>query len=197
MSKTLSAHDLKKINAKKKQLTWGDVPPIYQLTSSALSEIDSILTHGFDSPFRQILDKETWNLPFLGGKRDEQGEITVQRKPKIALQHIYTKHSYELHCFPMINGEQMQYGIHKHPKCPFIHWEPESMQLLFRINSLVSFIIFAYKKGDAADQALIRFAHFKVMELIDILMESFEIVDVIGYNIAQFCQEIGLRSHVD
>ncbi|OKY27105.1 hypothetical protein [Thalassotalea sp. PP2-459] len=189
--------DLKTINAKKKQLAWGDVPPIYQLTSNALSELESILTHGFESAYRQILDRNSWNLSLLKASQNEKGDIVVKHKPKIALQHVYTKHDYELHCFPVMNGEKLAVSLHKHPRCPFIHWVPETMQMLFRINAIVSFIIFSYKKGDEADLALIRFAHNKTMELIDILTESFEVVDVIGYNIAQFCQEIGHRSQVE
>lgn len=189
--------DLKTINAKKKQLTWGDVPPIYQLTSSALSDLDGILTHGFDSAYRQMFDKTLWNLSLLKGQYHESGKITVQDKPKITLQHVYTKHNYELHCFPMVNGEQLHVNMHKHPDCPFIDWVPETMQTLFRVKTLVSFIIFSYKKGDDADLALIHFAHNKIIVLIDKLMESFEVVDVIGYNIAQFCQEIGYRSQIN
>jgi hypothetical protein len=77
--------------------------------------------------------------------------------------------------------------------CPFEDWHPEKMQMLFRINSLVSFCIFAYKSGDEADLALIKYAYLSVNHLINILRESFNIVDIKGYSIAEFYQEINNR----
>ena len=78
--------------------------------------------------------------------------------------------------------------------CPFNIWLPENTQMLFRINSLVAFSIYCYQSGDEADVALLKFAHYKVEELITILSESFQIVAVKGYSIAEFYQEIASRN---
>lgn len=196
MAKLSEKPDLKEINALKKKFTWGDVPAIYQLAASSVSELDGILTHGFDSAYRQMFNKSHWNLELLESYHDDNGDLQVKHKPQITLKHVYTEQSYELHCFPVINGENIHQNLAKHPLCPFENWTPELMQLLFRVNSIVSFIIYSFKGGDEADMALIRFAHLKVQELIEKLMESFEVKNIIGYNIAEFCHEIQQRSHM-
>ena len=185
--------DLRQINAFKKKLTWGEIPLVYSLASAAISELDGIVSHGFDSAYRQILDKSTWNLALLDGYQDNEGAIHVKNKPRIQLKHVYTNQCYELHCFPMLGHEAIHQNLNGHPGCPFNIWAPESLQMLFRVNHLISFITYSFKKGDEADMALVRFAHLKITELIDHLAESFEIVDVIGYNIAEFCRELKER----
>lgn len=187
--------DLRQINAYKKKLTWGEVPLVYSLASGAVSELDGLISHGFDSAYRQILDKSTWNLSLLKGHQDNNGEIHVLLKPRIQLKHVYTNQCYELHCFPMIDDEPVHQNLSNHPGCPFKIWAPESLQMLFRVNHLISFITYSFQKGDEADMALIRFSHLTIIKLIDHLAESFEIVDVIGYNIAEFCKEIKERGN--
>jgi hypothetical protein len=185
---------LKDINALKRKISWGDVPTIYHLVTSSLSDLDGILTHGFDSPYKQILNRNTWNLQALNGYRDSEGTIHVKNKPEIILQHQYNDVGYELLCFPIIKGEKItQPQIHD-PSCPFQVWLPESMEKLFRINCFVAFTIFTYQSGDEADLALIKFAHGLVSNLIKILSESFDIIDVEGYNIGEFYQEVMLRN---
>lgn len=185
--------DLKEISALKKKLNWGEVPAVFQMAYSAISELDGILSHGFDSAFKDMFNKTTWNLELLGGYQDEEGNLQVKNKPQITLKHVYSDESYELHCFPVINGENIHQNLHKHPKCPFVQWAPETMQMLFRVKNLVNFIVYTFQSGDEADMALLKFAHLKIMELLTILSESFEIVDVIGYNVAEFCQELRQR----
>lgn len=185
--------DLKDISAYKKKLTWGEVPAIFHMTNSSVSELEGILTHGFDSAFKRLFNKNIWNLELLGAYNDEQGNIQVKDKPRICLKHVYDEQHYELHCFPMIQNEKVHYGVAKHPLCPFDNWTPETMRMLFRVNSIVSFILYSFQNGDAADMALIKYAHKKVAHLIGIINESFEVVEVIGYNIAEFCQEIDQR----
>jgi len=186
--------NLKEINALKKKLNWGDVPAIYHLVASSLSELDGILSHGFDSAYKTILDRNTWNLPALYGHRDIDGNIEVKIKPKLILQHDYNDMGYELLCFPVIDGERINHPLISEHNSPFQLWLPESMRMLFRINSLVAFSIYTYQSGDEADLALIKYAYYRVEKLIKILSESFELVEVEGYNIAQFYQEIDRRN---
>jgi len=190
MSDLADPLNLKEINALKKKISWGDVPTIYHIVSSSLSELDGILTHGFDSSYKQILDRNTWNLQALKGHRDSDGIIHVKIKPQIILQHHYNDMGYELLCFPLIKGERITQPLVHDSYCPFQVWLPGSMGTLFRISCLVAFSIFTYQSGDEADLELIKFAYFLVNNLIEILSESFDIIEVEGYSIAEFYQEI-------
>jgi hypothetical protein len=189
--------NLKEINADKKKITWGDVPAIFHMTYGSVSNLDGILSYGFDNAFKRVLNKNNWNLELLNGYTDKNGNIQVAKKPKISLQHVYDEESYEIHCFPIIQGEKIHQSLLKHPRCSFNSWLPESMRILFRINSLVSFIFFSFKRGDAADIALIKYAHIRVTKLIGILNESFDIIEISGYSIAEFCQEIDRRKNLN
>jgi len=179
--------NLKEINAYKRKINWGEVPAIFHLVSSSLGDLDGILTHGFDSAYKYILKPDAWNLELLEASKDEQGNLTVKHKPRIKLRHEYGDMGYELHCYPVLHTSSPN-------SIPFINWKPESMQMLFRINSLVAFSIYCYQSGDKGDMALIRFAHQKVELLISNLSESFQITEIKGYNIAQFYQEIAKRN---
>ncbi len=194
MTVPLNITTLKEINALKKRLNWGDVSAIYQMASSSISDLDGILTSGFDSAYKQILDKETWNLTFLGGYKDAQQHIHVTNKPQISLRHAYTEMGYELHVFPVINGEKINQTLVQVPNSPFTQWRPEKNRMLFRINSFVPFAIFTYQHGDEADLLLVKYAHYRVNELIKILQESFDVIEVKGFNIAEFYQEIDRRN---
>ena len=193
MSKTSKKPDLKAINALKKKLNWGEVPAIYHMVATSAGDLDSILTHGFESGFTNLLNKNNWNLAKLGGTKDERGNITVQYKPKISLRHVYNEMGYELHCYPFVGGERVNRNLVDYPHCPFKTWIPEAMRRLFRVNSLVSFIVFIVQNGDDADYQLIKHIYHRVEELIDHLRESFEVVEVRGYTIAEFYNEVDKR----
>jgi hypothetical protein len=194
MSSLTKNPNLKEINALKKKLNWGDVPTIYHLVASSLSELDGILSHGFDSSYKTILDRNTWNLSALNGYRDSDGKIQVKNKPKLMLRHNYNEIGYELLCYPVIDGERINHALIRDHKSPFQTWLPESMRMLFRINNLVAFSIFTYQSGDEADLAIVKYAYYRVEQLIKILSESFELVEVEGYSIAKFYQEIDRRN---
>ena len=181
---------LREINALKKKLNWGDVPAIYHMALTAIGEIDGILTHGFDSPFKHILNRSTWNLSYLGGYKDKDGNIAVEQKPKIILKHVYNQTHYELHCYPVMRDELVNYQVHNNPICPFNSWIPDTMQNLFRVNSLVAFITYSFQSGDRADLELVKYAYLGVERLIEILQESFDIVEIQGLTIAEFYRDI-------
>jgi hypothetical protein len=184
---------LKEITAYKKKLNWGDVPTIYNMAASSIGDVDGILTHGFDSAYKRLFDKNNWNLTFLEGSSHKNGTFVVKHKPKIMIRHHYDEQNYELHCFPIVEGEQLFGALSQHPSCSFKQWSPESMQMLFRISSLISFIVFTFKTGDPADLALVKYSHKRVQELISEISKSFEIVEVMGYSIAEFCKELYSR----
>ena len=71
---------LKEINALKKKLNWGDVPAIYRMATTAIGDLDGILSHGFDSAYKNILDRTTWNLDLLQGYKDAEGNLQVKIK---------------------------------------------------------------------------------------------------------------------
>ena len=184
---------LKDINAFKNNLTWGEVPAIYHMASSSLGELEGILTQGFDSPYKQIFNKNLWNLPFLGGYQDKSGNIKVKKRPQIALKHHFSEQNYELLCYPVVDGERINHSLLNHPLCSFINWQVESMRILFKIKGLITFITFSFQSGDEGDMALIKYAHLKIEKLITTLNESFDIVEIKGYNLAEFCREISRR----
>lgn len=194
MDKRPKLTSLKDINAYKKQLCWGDIPTIYQMVTNAISDVDGILTHGFDSAYKKILNKNTWNLPLLGGFIDANNNIQVTHKPKISLRHCFSKSNYELHCYPVVLDEKVNRIILKNAHCPFESWYPEETRMLFRINNLVSFIIYTQRNGDEADKALIKYAFYRVSELIKTLSDAFNIIDINGFTIADFYQEISQRT---
>jgi len=185
---------LKEINILKKKISWGDFSAIYYLFSSSLSELDGILSDGFDSPYKTILDRNTWNLQALKGHRDSDGKIHVGIKPQIVLTHHYNELGYELLCTLIIDGERITHPLIREYSCPFQTWLPDSMSRLFRISNLVAFSIYTYQGGDDADLALVEYAYLLVEKLITILSESFDIVEVEGCNIAEFYQEIERRN---
>lgn len=186
--------NLKEINAHKRQINWGDVPAIYQMFASSLGDLDGILTHGFDSAYKQVLNPKHWNLKFLKGSKRPDGTIAVSNKPKICLRHEFNDMGYELHCYPIVDDEIVMQHMVNIPNCPFNEWIPEQMQMLFRINSFVAFSINCFQRGDEADKALLKYSHTKVEELIKILSESFQIIEVKGYNIPKFYQELSERN---
>lgn len=183
LSKKLS---LKEINLLKRKITWGSESTIYRLVSSSIGELDGILSDGFDSAYKTILDRNTWNLQALNGYRDDDGNIHVDIKPDIVLTHQYNEMGYELLCNPVIDGQHINHALIREHTSPFQVWLPDSMRSLFRINNLVVFSIYTYQHGDDADLALIEYAYLLVTKLINVLSESFNIVEVKGYNIAQF-----------
>lgn len=191
---------LKEITAYKKKLNWGEIPAIYHMAASSISDLEGLLTHGFESGYKSILNKNVWNLEFLGAYTDSNGELQVKNKPQIMLRHVFTEHHYELHCYPVVLGEPIYLALKNNPCSPFENWAPEIMKRLFRISNLISFIIYAFQNGDEADLKLIYYSHLKVQGLIETLGESFDIVKVKGYDIAEFCTEIYKRQpnmHLD
>jgi len=194
MSSLSRTANLKEINAYKKKINWGETSALYHLFASSLGDLDGILTHGFDSVYKQVLNSNTWNLPLLGVSKSVDGSIQLKNKPQISLRHEFNDMGYELHCFPAIDGEVVSMIMIQEGNCPFKHWVPENMQMLFRINSLITFAIHCFQHGDEADIALLKFAHYKVEQLITTLSESFQIITVKGYSIAEFYQEIAKRN---
>ncbi|ALO34455.1 hypothetical protein CMT41_06790 [Colwellia sp. MT41] len=185
---------LKEINAYKKQINWGDVSTIYHMFSSSLGDLDGILTHGFDSAYKEVLKPNTWNLALLGASKSLDGAMQVKNKAQISLRHEFNDMGYELHCYPVVDGENVTQNMINQGNCPFHTWLPEKTQMLFRINSLVAFAIYCFQSGDEADKALLKFAHDKVETLITTLSESFQIIAVKGYSIAEFYQEIANKN---
>ena len=142
MSELADNPSLKEINAYKKKINWGDIPTIYHLATSAIGEIEGLLTNGFDSAFKQLLNRNNWNLAMLESNHVLSGKAPVTIKPKISLFHNVNEQHYELHCYPVVNNEPVFQAQINEPNCPFINWTPETMQILIRLNSLIPFIVY-------------------------------------------------------
>jgi hypothetical protein len=188
--------DLKKITALKKKVNWGEVPAIYNMMASDISELDGILSYGFDSAFKTILNPNKWNLTLLGGYKDEDGNLKVKNKPQISLHHVYGEMGYELHCYPILGGMRVNTHVKNKPNFQFESWIPETMRMLFRLKNLIDFILYSLHSGDEVDLELIKYAHNLVEDLIAVLNESFEITGIQGYSIREFYQRLAAR-HAD
>jgi hypothetical protein len=193
MNSMAPSASLKEINTHKKKINWGDIPTIFHMVSTSLGDLDGILTNGFDNSYKRVLDSKNWNLSTFAGTKDATGKIFCHKKPPIFLRHVFNDMGYELHCYPVIDGEIIRHNISGDNNSPFIQWIPESMQMLFRINSLVAFSIYCYQNGDEADEALLKHAHCRVEQLITTLSKHFQITSVKGYSIAGFYQEIAKK----
>ena len=181
---------LREINAHKRKINWGDVSSLYQIAARSASNLDELLTHGFDSGYKEILNKNNWNLNLLDGSKDSQGKISVDKKPRVVLRHIYNEMGYELHCYPIIDDQTVILPLIDDPDCPFKKWLPESMRQLFRVSGLHTFIAYTINKGDEADFALIKHIHVRVEELIELLAQHFDVINIKGYSIAEFFSEV-------
>jgi len=185
---------LREINAYKKKINWGEYSSQYHMATTSASNLDELLSHGFDSGFKSILDKNNWNLQALDGSKDEFRNITVNLKPKITLHHVYNEIGYELHCYPLVNNDIINYNLIESPDCPFIKWHADAMKQLFRVSSLPMFIINTVINGDDADLALIKHIYERVEHLIELLGKHFDIDSVKGYTIAEFFKQVSKRN---
>lgn len=185
---------LREINAYKKKINWGEFSNLYHMATTSASDLDELLTHGFDSGFKSLLNKNNWNLQALDGSKDVNGHIKVKLKPEIVLRHVYNEMGYELHCYPLIDGNIVTYNLTNSKDCPFIQWLPEVMKQLFRVSSLPTFIISTVNKGDEADFALIKHIHIRIEELIELLRAHFNISSIKGYTVAEFFKEVSKKN---
>ena len=97
---------------------------------------------------------------------------------------------YQLHCYPVVEGEIAYHRLIDSPACPFIKWYPESMRQLFKVGSLPSFIIYTVKGGDEADYALVKHIYQRVEQLIELFEQDFNVIAIKGYTIAEFFKEV-------
>ena len=189
--------DLKEINAYKKKINWGQVSAQYHMVATSAGELDGLLSHGFESGFTMLLNKKNWNPKVLGGTKQENGEYQFAKKPKVSLRHIYTDMGYELHCFPMIANERINFALVNNKFSPFKQWLPEAQRRLFRVNHLANFIIQTVQNGDEADKELVKHIFIRVCELLNILQEQLDVQEIKGYSIAEFIQEVKKKSEFD
>lgn len=174
---------VKEINSYKKKLNWGELPGYYHQVSASLAELEGMFKHGFDNAAKQILDKDNWNLTFLGVENSTPDSIQVVRKPQIMLRRHNSEHGYELNCFPIVDGKPIYDTLLVHPRLPFKTWQSHSMSNLLRISDLAEFIRYSYVSGDSADMLLIKHANRLVEQLVLRLKLELDVVEDSGYTI--------------
>jgi hypothetical protein len=177
---------LKHINLLKKTLNWGELPPFYHLVSQSLGESEGLLTHGFDTALKRVVDKRNWNVELLGGHIDKDGTIHCEEKPRLALYQIFTDRGFELHAFPFAKTKEIDQYVKGNRLMEFRVWDPYDMKTLLRINQLHKFIDFYFQRGDEADKALIIYAFKAVNQVLVFLKKEFDIVKVDGISIRQY-----------
>lgn len=176
---------LKDINWYKKQINWGELPPFYHMVASSLGESEGILTHGFDTAVKRLLDKRNWNLPLLGGFEDRSGQIFCDTPPRIVLYQVFTERGFELQAFPLAKDKEIDQYVKGNKLMEFVVWDPHHMKLILRINQLHKFIEYYFQRGDDADKALIIHAHKVVTKVVEFLKKQLNVVKIDGVSIRQ------------
>ncbi len=177
---------LKDINWYKKQINWGELPPFYHMVSQSLGESEGMLTHGFDTAVKKIIDKRNWNLQLLGGCIDDNNEIHCDNKPRIALYQVFSERGFELHAIPYAKDQEIDQYVKGNRLMEFNLWDPISMRLLLRVNQLHKFIGYYFEHGDDADFALILHAHKTVHKVIQFMQQHLNVQKVEGITIKAF-----------
>ncbi len=188
---------LKDINWYKKQLNWGELPPFYHLVASSLGESEGLLTHGFETAIKRLIDKRNWNLDLLDGEEALSGQITCNKKPRIALYQIFTDRGFELLAFPMAKDTEINQYISENKLMEFIVWDPHTMKTILRINQLHKYIQFYFQRGDDADKALIIHAHKVVHKIIDYLKQELNVIKLDGVSIKKYYDLCKSETSVD
>lgn len=177
---------LKDINLLKKTINWGELPPFYHMVSQSLGESEGLLTHGFDTALKKIVDKRNWQVEVLGGHVDKDGTIHCEGKPRIAIYQVFTDRGFELHAYPYARNKEIDQYVKDNRLMEFRTWDPHSMKTLLRINQLHKFIDFYFQRGDDADKALIIYAFKSVNKVLNFLKRELDVVKVDGVSIRQY-----------
>lgn len=177
---------LKHINLFKKTLNWGELPPFYHMVAQSLGESEGLLTHGFDTALKKIVDKRNWNIELLGGYIDKDGTIHCEGKPRIAIYQIFCDRGFELHAFPLAKSKEIDQYVRDNRLMEFRVWDPHDMKVILRINQLHKFIDFYFQRGDDADKALIIHAFKSVNQVINFLKRELDVVKVDGVSIRKY-----------
>lgn len=177
---------LKDINLFKKTLNWGELPPFFHMVAQSLGESEGLLTHGFDTALKRIVDKRNWNVELLGGYIDKEGTIHCDGKPRLAIYQIFTERGFELHAYPYAKTKEIDQYVKDNRLMEFRVWDPHNMKVLLRINQLHKFIDFYFQRGDEADKALIIHAFKSVHNVINFLKKELVIKKVDGVSIRKY-----------
>jgi hypothetical protein len=177
---------LKDINLFKKTLNWGELPPFYHLVAQSLGESEGLLTHGFDTALKRIIDKRNWNVQLLGGHIDREGTIFCDNKPRIAVYQIFSDRGFELHAFPYAKSKEIDQYVRDNRLMEFRIWDPHNMKVLLRINQLHKFIDFYFQRGDEADKALIIHAFKSVNHVLNFIKKEVNLIKIDGVSIRQY-----------
>ncbi len=177
---------LKDINAYKKQINWGELPPFYHMVASSLGESEGLLSHGFDTALKRLIDRRNWNIELLGGYIDKEGNIFCENRPRIALYQVFTDRGFELQAFPYAKQKEIDQFVKENRLMEFRCWDPLNMKVLLRFNQLHQFIDFFFQRGDEADKALIIHAYKIVNKVVEFLRQELDIVKLDGVSIKKY-----------
>lgn len=177
---------LKDINLYKKTINWGELPPFYHMVAQSLGESQGLLTHGFDTALKKIIDKRNWNIELLGGHIDKDGTIYCENKPRLAIYQLITDRGFEIHAFPLAKTKEVDQYVKDNRLMEFHVWDPYDMKILLRINQLNKFIDYYFERGDEADRALIIYAHKAVAKVIDFLKQEINLVKIDGISVREY-----------
>ena len=180
------AKRLGEINQLKKKITFGNIPNNYHALSTSISTAEGMSKYGFDNRLDTLLNKENWNLDYLGGHKTAVGEILCEKRPRISLYKLFTPEGFEVHCIPWIRNEEFDFELYGRPEMDFKHWNPTTMKVVFKIIHLHTFIYQYFDHGDEADLELIKYAHGVVENFVDKTSQLFNTQKVHGISVRSF-----------
>ncbi|MEP2653455.1 MAG: hypothetical protein ABJH06_15845 [Paraglaciecola sp.] len=156
----------------------GEIPDYYRLIANTLSELEGTFTDGFDNNIKYLLKKDNWQPVNL-----------VNGKPQVKLLKHLSDYSFDLHCFPIINGEPQILVEPYSPLSPFKEFNPAVIGPLLRIPNLQEFIHITTRFGDEADLELLKYIHMLVEQLITLLKQNILVIDDTGTSIKDIYTE--------
>jgi hypothetical protein len=137
-----------------------------------LIELEGIFNDGFDNNLKYLFNRQNW-----------QGPNLTNGKPQIALTRIVNDYAFELHVFPIIDGEPQPVVKPFHPKSPFKQYNPSILGPVVNIPGVRDLITMAVRCGDQADLELLKYAHILIEQLTNILADNFVMQGQTGQSI--------------
>lgn len=189
----VKALTLKDISSLKRKLNWGELPPFFHMVTNSLADLEGIHTHGFEHALKNLVNRENWNLERLNGRMNLQGQIQVQRKPRLTLYQRFHEQDFEIYCAPISQGGPVMVYAKGDPFIDFRVWDPARMSVVVRLPQFQEFIIYAYQKGDEADRLLVHFASNTIDALVQKLQTDIEITEFKGESLKQLITEVEQR----
>ncbi len=180
---------LKRLYDEKRQRTWGDIPPVFQMAFRSVKDTNSYGRHGFDTPLRKLLERHNWNLKKLKINKSHMGQWLItkeSRRPCINLYMGFYLGRFEVQCIPVVSGREVDKYVRHHPMMDFLVWNPTETKTILMVNNIAEFIVYYFRHGDEIDMELIKAADRMINNHIEMLSYEFEVNKKEGSSIMDY-----------